>query len=168
MNRKLLVAMFVVMSVVIVACKREAPVAAPEAAPETAAPAAVAAPAPQTDMSQAGVQPDAAGFSAKAFAGTFTGKLPCADCPGIDETLVLAPDGSFTLTDIYQERPQGTRSIAGSWTTEDNDTRIRLDPNTKAEQDRLYAIASNDEITQLGADGSPATSGLDYRMRRAH
>ena len=167
MNRKLLVALFVVMSVAVVACKREAPVATPETAPETPAPAAVAAPAPATDMSRAGVQPNAAGFSAKAFAGTFKGKLPCADCPGIDETLVLAPDGSFTLTDVYQERPQGTRTIAGSWTTEDNDMRIRLDPNTKAEEDRLYAVASNDEITQLGADGKPAASGLDYRLHRA-
>jgi copper homeostasis protein (lipoprotein) len=167
MNRKLLIAMFVLLSVA-VACKREAPVATPEASsgpPST--PAAIAAPAAENDLSHAGVQPDAAGFSAKAFAGTFKGELPCADCPGLDETLVLAPDGSFTLTDIYRERPQGTRSIAGSWTIEDTDKRIRLDPNTKAEQDRLYAITSNDEIKPLGAYGKPAASGPEYRLRRA-
>lgn len=168
MNRKLLVAVFVVLSVAVVACKREAPVAAPEVATESPAPAAIAATAPESDMSHAGVQPNPAGFSAKAFAGVFKGDLPCADCPGIDETLVLEPDGSFTLTDLHRERSQGTRAIAGSWTSEDGDTRIRLDPNTKAEEDRLYAITSHDEITQLGADGKPATSGLDYSMRRAH
>lgn len=168
MNRKLLVAMLVAMSVAVVACKRETP-AAPEAvAPETAAPAAVAAPVPQADMARAGVQPNAAGFSSKAFAGVFIGTLPCADCPGIEETLELKPDGSFALLDVYKERPQGARTVAGSWTTEDNDKRIRLDPNTKAEQDRLYAITSDDEITPLGADGKPARSGLDYSLRRSH
>ena len=167
MNRKWLVALFVVMSIA-AACRREAPVAAPESVPAAAStPVAIAPPAPETDMSRAGVQPDAAGFSAKAFAGTFKGKLPCADCPGIDETLVLAPDGSFILTVAYQERPDDTRAIAGSWTSEDNDTRIRLDPNTKAEQDRLYAVVSNDDITQLGADGKPAASGLDHSLHRA-
>ena len=53
MNRKLLVALFVVMSVAVVACKREAPVATPETAPETPAPAVVAAPVPATNPENA-------------------------------------------------------------------------------------------------------------------
>jgi copper homeostasis protein (lipoprotein) len=167
MNRKLLVAMFVVMSAAVVACKREAPVEPETAAPQATAQAVVAPPAPVVDMARAGVQPDAAGFSSKAFAGTFKGKLPCADCPAIDETLELEPDGSFALTDVYQDRPEGTHTVAGSWTTEGDDTRIRLDPNTKAEEDRLYAIASHDEITPLGADGKPAASAPGHSLRRA-
>jgi copper homeostasis protein (lipoprotein) len=166
MNPKLLIGLLVAMSVA-VACKRDAP-AAPEAiAPQAAAPAAVSAPAPEVDMARAGVQPNAAGFSSKAFAGVFKGDLPCADCPGIEETLELKPDGSFALLDVYKERPQGARTFAGSWTIEVNDTRLRLDPNTKAEQDRLYAITSDDVIMPLGLDGNPATGGLEYNLRRA-
>ena len=73
-----------------------------------AAPASVAR-AAEPDLAGAGVQPNAAGFSSKDFAGIFTGSLPCADCPGIDETLQLNPDGSFELTDVYRNRPSGTR-----------------------------------------------------------
>ncbi len=167
MNRKSLVAMLVVMSVAVVACKREVPATPGAVAPEVAAPTAVAAPVPETDMARAGVQPNAAGFSSKAFAGVFKGHLPCADCPGIEETLELKPDGSFALTDVYQERPQGTQKVAGSWSTENDGQRIRLDPNTKAEQDRLFAIVSDDQINPLDADGKPVASGLGDGLQRA-
>ncbi|MDB6164599.1 MAG: hypothetical protein JWL98_2031 [Xanthomonadaceae bacterium] len=108
------------------------------------------------DLAGAGVQPNAAGFSSKAFAGTFHGTLPCADCPGIDETLELKPDGSFKLTDAYRDRPAGTQVVAGSWTSEERDTHLRLDPNSKGEQDRLFAIGSGNTLTVLGNDGQPA------------
>lgn len=164
MNRKLLIASIALVCIAVVACKREAPAAPEAAAPVT--PASAAVPAPETDMAHAGVQPNAAGFSSKAFAGIFKGTLPCANCPGIDETLELKPDGSFALTDVDRDRPQGTHTIAGSWSAEDKDQRIRLDPNTKAEQDRVYAIASDDQITVLGSDGKPA-SGPAQSLHRS-
>jgi copper homeostasis protein (lipoprotein) len=154
-------------------CKREAPVAT---APETTTPAVtasttIAAPATvarvaEPDLAGAGVQPNAAGFSSKAFAGTFSGSLPCADCPGIDETLELKPDGSFTLTDVYRDKPSGTHSIAGSWNSEDKDTRVRLDPNSKGEADRVFAIAGKDALEALGSDGKPLPGPAQRLTRR--
>ena len=82
--------------------------AAVDAAPATTAAAATAntpatpeAPvaATETTMAVAGVQPDARASDGRALAGTFEGTLPCADCPGIDERLVLSADGTFELTD---------------------------------------------------------------------
>ena len=161
MNKTLLLASALA-AITLAGCNREAPVSpAPEpATPAVSASATMAAPATigrvaEPDLAGAGVQPNAAGFSSKDFAGTFSGSLPCADCPGIDETLELKPDGSFTLTDVYRDRPSGTHSIAGSWNAEEKDTRVRLDPNSKGEADRLFAIAGKDALEAIGADGKP-------------
>lgn len=153
MNRKLLVGSIALISIAFVACNRETP-----------APSAPVAAEPVARIASDVVPPEATGFHGKALAGKFTGTLPCADCPGIDETLDLKPDGSFSLTDAYRDRPQGTQTLAGNWTTEDNDKRIRLIPDTKAEQDRLYAIASHDEVAALGRDGKQADGPALHRV----
>lgn len=136
------------------------------AEPATPAPAeSVAAPAPQPELVPSGATA-AGSFDQKGFAGTFEGTLPCADCPGIDTSLELRADGSYAITERYQERP-ASNSGDGTWTVEDQDRTIRLDPNSKSEPDRLYRIESPDRIVQLGADGQPIDSGLDYGLSRA-
>ncbi len=161
MNKTLLLASALA-AITIAGCNREAPVApVPEAtAPAVAASTTIAAPTSvartaEPDLAGAGVQPNAAGFSSKDFAGTFTGALPCADCPGIDETLQLNPDGSFKLTDVYRDRPSGTHSITGSWNSDEKDTRVRLDPNSKGEADRVFTISGTDALEVVGSDGKP-------------
>lgn len=131
--------------------------------------AAVAAPvaATETTMATAGVQGGNAAFDAKAFAGTFEGALPCADCPGIDERLVLSADGSFELTDTYRERPGAAQVLRGSWSLEPDGRSVRLDPGSKQASDRLYAIEGDDGLVPLGADGEPTGAPGDPRLRRA-
>jgi copper homeostasis protein (lipoprotein) len=148
------------------ACKPQAPAeqtpvepSAPAAQPEAVAPAAPAADA----------LPSAQGapFDTKAFAGTFTGTLPCADCPGIDTRLVLAADGTYTITESYQERSAPELNGDGTWTAEENNQRLRLDPNSKSDNDRLFAILSNNEIRQLDMSGRPIQSELPYNLKRS-
>lgn len=152
----------------IAACQREAP---PAVAPEMRTPAPIqptAAPdAIETTMAQAGVQPPAAGLDTKAFAGKFNGTLPCADCPGIQETLILNADGRFELIDIYQERPASTQIWHGTWSSEADGKRIRLDPNSKTEKDRLYAIDGNNMLIALDSNGRGIVGDSNYRLRRS-
>jgi uncharacterized lipoprotein NlpE involved in copper resistance len=150
------------------ACQREAPVADTATAPAVATPVAADTPvvATETTMAQAGVQPGPGAIDSKAFAGKFSGSLPCADCPGIDETLELAADGSFTLTDVYRERPQGTFTLQGTWSADADGKQIRLDPGSKAERDRLFAIEDNDTLSPLGADGERVDGAPDMRLKR--
>ncbi len=165
MDRKYFLASLVLMTMFGVACKRQVPVA-PEAPVATSSPEVdMPAPAPEVAPTQAVIDPHPA-FSSKAFAGTFKGTLPCADCPGIDETLVLKADGSFAMTDIYKDRPHGTQKIVGSWNAEDNGKRIRLDPNTKSQEDRVFAIDSNDRISLLGTDGKPTPGHITILTRQ--
>lgn len=160
MKRTFLIASLVLVTVS--ACKRDEPAPAPTL--ETAA--AITAPAPAAVADTATVAVAVAAFDLKGFAGTFKGSLPCTDCPGIDTTIELRRDGTATIGEQYQERRQHLEET-GTWTVEADNTRVRFDPDSKTEQDRLYAIASKDQLTQLGADGTPAASGLDYSLRRS-
>jgi copper homeostasis protein (lipoprotein) len=152
------------------ACSRETQ--APEAtAPAAQQPAAAATPvaavenAASPTMAQPGVQPADTAADARAFAGTYSGTLPCADCPGIDETLVLSADGSFVLTDTYRERPGSANVVQGSWSLEDGGKRIRLDPGSKDATDRFYGI-DGDGLRMLDTEGKPIDSPLPMRLKR--
>ncbi len=140
------------------ACKPQAPeeTAAPAAEPVTPAPAADARPSAQS-----------APFDVKAFAGTFTGTLPCADCPGIDTRIVLAADGTYTISESYQGRSAPELKGDGTWTVEQDNQRLRLDPNSKSDNDRQFAILSHDEIRLLDLEGKPIESSLPYNLKRS-
>ena len=148
-------------TLIAVACKPQPPAQPASVSAETAAEAPKVVEVAPTGTSSA----DAPTFDQKAFAGTFRGILPCADCSGIDTTLALMPDGTYAISEAYQGKAGGAK-MDGTWTVEANNKRIRLDPNSKSERDRLYAITSNDQIDQFGADGKPAISGMDSRLKR--
>jgi copper homeostasis protein (lipoprotein) len=162
MNRKLLLAAMA-STLAIAACKPQAPTEpatpAADAAPAATEPAPVAA-----ESAPSGTAPDAP-FDVKGFAGTFNGTLPCADCPGIDTTISLKPDGTYTVHETYRGKPDSLDSD-GTWTAEENGQRVRLDPNSKSEQDRLFAVKSSDEIESLDAEGKPLTTNTPHALKR--
>lgn len=108
---------------------------------------------------------DPAGFDRKAFAGSFAGTVPCADCPGIDTSVRIGDDGTFRLTEAYQG--SDTRSeTTGTWTVDADGRRLQLDPDTKDAADRWFEIVSNNEIRMLDTGGNPIESGHNYSLRR--
>ena len=117
------------------ACNRQAETPVTVAA-TLAAPATVAAPAPATVAQAVGVSESAAPgehttFDAKAFAGKFSSE-------GMDVS--FASDGTYTLN------TQAADGSTGTWSLEPDARHIRLDPNAKAEDDRVYELVSNDEL----------------------
>jgi len=48
---------------------------------------------------------------------TYTGRLPCADCPGIQLTLTLLSDSTFRLRQAYRERPTVVHQL-GRWSVD--------------------------------------------------
>ncbi|WP_165967304.1 copper resistance protein NlpE [Luteimonas aestuarii] len=109
-------------------------------------------------------RPEPAGFDRRAFAGMFSGTLPCADCPGIDTRLHIADDGTFHLTEAYRDR--GNAQTAGTWTVDAAGTRLLLDPDVKDAPDRHLSIVSNDELRALDPEGNAIDSTLDHLLRR--
>lgn len=150
------------------ACKPSSDTAAPA---DAMAPSEAVAPEAADDtvtdvLKEVDNSPAPEGLDVRAFAGSFKGTLPCADCPGIDSTIELKADGSYATHDVYQERDASFDS-AGTWTVEEAGKRIRLDPNSKDEVDRLYEVVSNDELRMLDGDGKAIESGLDYSLHRS-
>ncbi|MFS8063810.1 MAG: copper resistance protein NlpE [Luteimonas sp.] len=142
-----------------VGCKREA---SPEVAPAVETPPSSAT----VDAAPADhVMEPATVLNTKAFAGTFSGTLPCADCPGIDTTIKLRTDGTATVGEQHRERRHHLEQT-GTWTVEADNTRVRFDPDSKAEQDRVFAIISKDQLIQLGTDGTPLASGQESSLTR--
>lgn len=150
-------------------CSR--PAQAPEAAASAAQPAAAQPPVAAvesgtgTTMAQPGVQPADTAADARALTGTYSGTLPCADCPGIDETLVLTADGGFVLTDTYRERPGSANVVQGSWSLEAGGKRVRLDPGSKDAADKFYEV-DGDGLRMLDGDGKPLPGGLPDRLKK--
>ncbi len=153
---------------VLAACK---PAAEPASAPAAAAEAPAA---PVESGSVAGTdatavvhhdRSDPAGFDRKAFAGTFAGTVPCADCPGIETHLAIDADGTFELDETYQDRDSSSQTT-GTWTIDADGKRLLLDPDTKDAADRRFEIVSKDEVRLLDSDGNPIASELNYSLRR--
>ena len=73
---------------------------------------------PQTveaDSAQAQPEEAAKAEAPKKHVGEFSGKLPCADCPGIETKLTLNENGSFLLDETYLEKKDGQFNAKGSY-----------------------------------------------------
>lgn len=106
------------------------------------------APAPTTDATQTddATSPIAdapRGFDTKAFAGTFA-------APGT--TLTIATDGSYRMT-MHAESANADLESTGTWALEPDGKHVLLDPDSKSDPDRRYALVSNDELWPV--DGEP-------------
>lgn len=162
---------FLLLGIALLASACSRPAQSPEAAAPAAAPAAAQPPVAAIEsrtgatMAQPGVQPADTAADARALTGTYSGTLPCADCPGIDETLVLTADGGFVLTDTYRERPGSANVVQGNWSLEAGGKRIRLDPGSKEASDKLYEV-DGDGLRLLDADGKRIASGLPDRLKK--
>ncbi|MDN5782836.1 MAG: copper resistance protein NlpE [Luteimonas sp.] len=169
MTHRILLTALCAAAITVAGCKPSADNAAAPA--DTAAPIATAAEPAADDhatdvLREVDNSPAPDGLDVRAFAGSFKGTLPCADCPGIDSTIELKADGSYATHDVYQESDNASNESTGTWTVEEAGKRIRLDPNSKQDQDRLYEVVSNDELQMLDADGKAIDSDLDYSLRR--
>jgi len=90
------------------------------------------------------------------WAGTYSGVLPCADCPGIETTLKLKDDLTFRLSLFYLERDFLTEE-EGEFEWDDDGQRIYL--HSKNGNDFGFFVGEN-FISQLDEDGNRVTGEL--------
>lgn len=89
------------------------------------------------------------------YEGTYTGTIPAADCPGIEVTLTLHPDGKYTEHNKYIDRDsefdeKGAYAVKGNLLT--------LTP-AKSEGASYYKVEEN-RLRRLDADKQPVTGAL--------
>ena len=163
MNRKLLAIALAATIAATAGCK---PDEAAEAAAAPAAPAAAVTDA-VTDVTDHGSPAgDAKDFDIKAFAGTYAGMLPCADCAGIDSTIAFTPEGAYTLSETYQDADKSSFLSKGTWSVRGDGKAILLDPEDKDEYDRSFSIVSPTELRALDRQGKPIDSTVEYALKR--
>lgn len=89
--------------------------------------------------------------------GVYKGDLPCADCPGIKETLTLtATDsaqttGGYLMEDLYLERNPKPFSTHGLWEIVDTNI-LKLIPQTSSSQPQFFLVLTNGNLQMLDSN----------------
>lgn len=101
----------------------------------------------EADSAQAQPEEAAKAEALKKHVGEFSGKLPCADCPGIETKLTLNEDGSFLLDETYLEKKDGQFNAKGSYEVSEDGAFVTLkeEGNDKprvflVEEDAAYLV----------------------------
>lgn len=97
---------------------------------------------------------------------SFTGTLPCADCPGIDWQVDLLADGSFQLRQTWRDRgPDNTRDDIGRWAVGSDGRSLILQGGREAPV--ILEIRDGDTLRLMDQDGRPIASDLPYDLARS-
>ena len=105
--------------------------------------------------------------TAPAFVGTYKGVLPCASCSGIDTTLELKADGTFSLTTLFLDEPDAKpETVSGSYSQSEDKTLIRLDENGDG-----YTYFIGDNMLEMrdedGSNGERSEESIaNYRLQK--
>ncbi|MEO9146390.1 MAG: copper resistance protein NlpE [Ginsengibacter sp.] len=127
----------------VTSCNTHPKTSTPEAVTKTEAPAKADMPDMHTSQ------------NSLDWAGTYTGTLPCADCPGIEAIIVLYPDKAYEKTFIYQERKDATFKEKGKFTWNKEGNTITLDSKGNSS----YRVKEGSIVT-LDGDGNEITGAL--------
>ena len=76
---------------------------------------------------------------------TYTGMLPCADCPGIEYHLDLFADRAYSLRTVYQGKPDGQFDDIGAWAMSPDGSTLVLRGGREAPVQ--FAIMVGDQIS---------------------
>lgn len=89
------------------------------------------------------------------WAGSYRGVLPCADCPGIETTVTLHPDGRYASAARYLGRNDKPFTDEGTFAWDATGGVITL----SGQEPVRYRVGEN-RLIRLALDGSPITGAL--------
>jgi len=113
--------------------------------------------------------------------GTYKGKLPCADCSGLETELRLYAKGKFDTTyafyirtQIYRGAPHGDVTITdrGDWTVlrgdaaDDNATVYQLNPDDQQHSEALLVQDKGAALVELDRDMKPIDTKMNVTLKR--
>lgn len=89
----------------------------------------------------------------KNITGIYKGELPCADCPGIEETLTLAgtePEkGTYIMENVYKEKSTAPFRSQGTW-EKISDSTIKL-TDSKNPEPNYFQITTGSDLIMLNS-----------------
>lgn len=109
--------------------------------------------------------PSAADKAAVKYFGSYEGTMPCASCPGIETELILNPDFTFSLIELYLDGEKELVLTEGKWKLSDDMSYISLGYDEE-DPPRLYYTAEDNDIVKLDIYAKPILSPLNYTLKR--
>lgn len=88
--------------------------------------------------------------------GSYTGVIPCADCPGINIQITLNEDETYQLSYQYIDSKSTPESFSGKFTWDETGNTITLDIK---DIPPYYKVGEN-KLIQLDMEGNPITGEL--------
>ena len=108
-------------------------------------------------------------IESKNLTGVYKGTLPCADCPGIDETLIIAgtksDTGTFILEDVYQEKSVEPFQSQGNWQLV-SDNIIKITPTGKNSAPSYFEIQLNGDLLMLDSNMQKIDSPFNQTLTK--
>lgn len=97
--------------------------------------------------------------------GTYNGMVPCADCEGIQTSVTLAKDGSFTRTTTYVGKEEKGTTETGTFEWTDDGSSVTLSQN--GEKVQAYKVGEN-TLFHLDQEGNPIKGDLadNYKLHK--
>ncbi|HEX5789450.1 MAG TPA: copper resistance protein NlpE N-terminal domain-containing protein [Woeseiaceae bacterium] len=139
--------------VLAIACSRDEPPTEPPAVDSTADSATER----EAGTAQSGEDAGPAGDSSRTaldWAGTYSGVLPCASCPGIDTRITLDEDGDFERSSLYIDEDPDPKTETGRFSWNNAGSRITLESADGGLQQ--YLVGEN-SLIQLDRSGERVT-----------
>lgn len=98
--------------------------------------------------------------------GTYSGVLPCADCQGIETTIILNHDGSYQISQNYLGKEDGYFESQGQLSWDDAGSTITLENEGGANQ---YFVGEN-VLFKLDMNGEKAQGELaeHYQLKKSN
>lgn len=94
--------------------------------------------------------------------GVYKGTYPCADCSGIEVSLILNEDKTFRYETVYAGKADAAFTSEGNYTIKDHILTIQ------EEGKPLHFLTGKNELTLLGSDMKPNTGSLKalYQLKK--
>lgn len=99
-------------------------------------------------------------YETQEVAGRYQGVFPCGDCPGIETTLTLYSNQTYTLVSDYRDR-NGTFTTKGVWVIRWLAPVVEL-----SNSEEQFYIIDKDTLELLGRDGERIQSRFNYKIQR--
>lgn len=102
--------------------------------------------------------------------GVYEGRLPCADCEGIDTVLTLYVDNTYEMSSTYIGKEVQPFIEKGQWATVKGDatnpeaTVYQLDSTGATVQN--YLLVDDNTLQQLDSEKQPINSPFDLTLKK--
>ena len=93
------------------------------------------------------------------WAGTYSGIIPCADCPGIETQITLNTDNTYQIRRKYQDKAEDVFQTSGIFQWNADKSIITLGNLNAAQFPTMYKLGKG-SLIQLDLNGNVITGNL--------